>query len=434
MLKSLDLGVRSPRAAEPHGAEAPGPAAPPEVSGQDIALAVIVLAAQAAIALGFPEGVRSHRPDAVGWILLVSSAAVLAWRRRAPMWCLLGMLVVVAPYHYLENIQEAPLLSSVVALYSVAVAGPPLRTFLAVPAVFGLMATVMTTIGKAAAGTAMLQGAGWIVAVAVVGEVVRMHRTYIAAIKERADRAERTREEEAARRVAEERLRIARDLHDLLAHSITLIGVQTSVAAHILVADPERLDRTAVAGALDAIAETCREARAELRTTLKVLRADSNGPLPDLEGIPALTRAAEAAGAKVDLDLDTKPLPVPPAVGAAAYRIVQEALTNAVRHSGALSPQVRVSVVREGDAVHVCVEDDGPAPVKPPEAGRPEGFGLVGMRERARSVGGTFTAGPRADGAPGFTVLAVLPCGGAEPGGAAARIPGPAAEAATDQP
>ncbi|MFI0719762.1 sensor histidine kinase [Streptomyces sp. NPDC021224] len=427
MLKSLDLSVRSPKAAEPHAA-----AKPPDVSGRDIALVVVVLAVQAAIALALPEAPRSHRPDALGWLLLASSAAVLTWRRRAPMWCLLGMLVVVAPYHYLENIQEAPLLSSVVALYSVAVAGPPLRTFLAVPTVFGLMATVMTTIGKPTAGSAMLQGAGWIVAVAVVGEVVRMHRTYIAAIKERADRAERTREEEAARRVAEERLRIARDLHDLLAHSITLIGVQTSVAAHILVADPERLDRTAVAGALDAIADTCREARAELRTTLKVLRADSDGPLPDLEGIPALTRAAEAAGAKVELDLDTKPQPVPPGVGAAAYRIVQESLTNAVRHSGALSPVVRVSVVREGEALRVSVEDDGPEPVKPPEAGRPEGFGLVGMRERARSVGGTFTAGPRTDGAPGYAVLAVLPCTASAPGEETGGIPGPAAEPGTD--
>ena len=148
----------------------------------------------------------------------------------------------------------------------------------------------------------MLQSAGWIVAVAVVGEVVRMHRNYVAAIVERAERAERTREEEAARRVAEERLRIARDLHDLLAHTITLIGVQTSVAAHVLVADPDRLDRTAVAGALDTIADTCREARAELRTTLRVLRADGDGPLPDLAGIPSLARAAEAAGAQVDAD------------------------------------------------------------------------------------------------------------------------------------
>nr|WP_235001923.1 histidine kinase [Actinacidiphila paucisporea] len=370
---------------------------------------------QATLALAVPEAARSHRPDALGWLWLATSAAVLTWRRRAPMWCLLGMVVVVAPYHYMENIQEAPLLSAMVALYSVAVAGPPTRTFLVVPTVVGTMAAVMSAMGKPTAGAQMLQGAGWIVAVAVAGEVVRMHRNYIAAIMERAERAERTREEEAGRRVAEERLRIARDLHDLLAHSITLIGVQTSVAAHILLADPERLDRTAVAGALDNIADTCREARSELRTTLRVLRADSDGPLPDLAGIPSLTKAAEAAGAKVTLTLDPGREPVPPAVGAAAYRIIQESLTNAVRHAGGPDPTVRVAVRHRDAALHVCVEDEGPAPVRLPDADRPEGFGIVGMRERARSVGGTFAAGPRTDGTAGFSVAAVLPCAGDRP-------------------
>ncbi|NJP42161.1 sensor histidine kinase [Actinacidiphila epipremni] len=387
------------------------PAGPAErVATRDIAFAAIVFAAQAALALGLPEAARSHRPDTAGWLMLAASAAVLAWRRTAPMWCLLSMVLVVAPYHYMENIQEAPLPSSMIALYSLAVAGPPARTFLAVPTVVGTMAAVMAAMGKPTAGSQMLQGAGWIVAVAVAGEVVRMHRNYIAAIMERAERAERTREEEAARRVAEERLRIARDLHDLLAHSITLIGVQTSVAAHILVADPERLDRTAVAGALDAIADTCREARAELRTTLKVLRADSDGPLPDLAGIPALARAAEAAGAKVALHVDAGAETVPPAVGAAAYRIVQESLTNAVRHCGAPSPRIRVAVERRGASLRVSVEDDGPGPVRGPDGDRPEGFGIVGMRERARTVGGSLTAGPRDDGEPGFRVAAVLPC------------------------
>ncbi|MFG1806183.1 sensor histidine kinase [Streptomyces sp. NPDC049040] len=382
----------------------------PRVTYQDVALAAAVFAVQATLALTLPEAARSHRPDAAGWIWLASSAAVLTWRRRAPMWCVLAMIAVVAPYHYLENIQDAPVLSSMIALYSLAVAGPPIRTFLVVPTMVGTMAVVMSAIGKPTSGTPILQGAGWVVAVAVAGELVRMHRNYIAAIMERAERAERTREEEAARRVAEERLRIARDLHDLLAHSITLIGVQTSVAAHILLADPERLDRTAVAGALDNIAETCREARSELRTTLRVLRADSDGPLPDLAGIPALARAAEAAGARVTLVLDTDGEPVPAAVGAAAYRIVQESLTNAVRHTGAPDPRVRVAVGHRGVALHVCVEDEGPEAVKPPAADRPEGFGIVGMRERARSVGGTFAAGPRTDGKAGFSVTAVLPC------------------------
>lgn len=381
----------------------------PRVTYKDVALAAAVFAVQATLALTLPEAARSHRPDAVGWIWLASSAAVLTWRRRAPMWCLLAMIAVVAPYHYLENVQDAPVPSSMVALYSVAVAGPPIRTFLVVPTLVGAMVAVMSAIGKPTSGAPILQGAGWVVAVAVAGELVRMHRNYIAAIMERAERAERTREEEAARRVAEERLRIARDLHDLLAHSITLIGVQTSVAAHILLADPERLDRTAVAGALDNIAETCREARSELRTTLRVLRADSDGPLPDLAGIPSLIKAAEAAGARVTLFLYPGDEPVPPAVGAAAYRIIQESLTNTVRHAGAPDPRVQVAVTHQGTSLHVCVEDEGPDPVGQPGADKPEGFGIIGMRERARSVGGTVTAGPRDDGTAGFAVTAVLP-------------------------
>nr|WP_235031767.1 histidine kinase [Actinacidiphila yanglinensis] len=393
---------------------------------------MLVLVEQSFVAALLPEAGNSHRPDVLGWMLLTGSALMLVWRRRAPMVCLLGMVGFVAVYHYLQYIHVAPIPSSVVALYALAVAGPRLRTVVTVPLVLGTMITIISMAGKQDAVATMVQSAGWIVAVPVAGEVVRVHRAYVGAITERAERAERTREEEAARRVAEERLRIARDLHDLLAHSITLIGVQTSVAAHILVADPDRLDRTAVASALDAIADTCREARLELRTTLRVLRADSGGPLPDLAGIPALAGAAEAAGARVCLSLDLAPespespespeRPAPPAqdrpadarhgvgpaVQAAAYRIVQESLTNAVRHGGAAGPRIEVEIRREGDTLRLRVEDDGPHAGKARGAGRTEGFGIVGMRERARSVGGTFTAGPRPDG-PGFAVHAELP-------------------------
>ncbi|MEW2518055.1 sensor histidine kinase [Actinacidiphila alni] len=395
MALTMDL-LRAPRV----------PAVPvPRIAPVDIAFAALVFLVEALLACCLPEEQGSARPDLLGWTLLVASAAVLVWRRRSPLWCMLGMLAAVAPYHYLENLQVAPIPSSMVALYALAVAGPPLRTFLLLPSVIALMAAIMSTISAPHAGTELLKSAGWIVAVAVAGEVVRMHRNYVAAIVGRAERAERTREEEAARRVAEERLRIARDLHDLLAHSITLIGVQTSVAAHILVADPDRLDRTAVAAALDTIADTCREARAELRTTLRVLRADGDGPLPDLAGIPALATAAEAAGARVELDVPDGAEPVPPAVGAAAFRIVQESLTNAVRHSGVPSPLITVRVERGPDGLRLLIEDDGPGD---DSTGRPEGFGIVGMRERARSVGGTLTAGPR-PGRTGFAVGAVLP-------------------------
>jgi signal transduction histidine kinase len=246
-----------------------------------------------------------------------------------------------------------------------------------------------------------------------------VHGQYFASVVERAERAERTREEEARRRVAEERLRIARDLHDLLAHSITLIGVQTSVAAHVLAADPDRLDRTAVARALDDISETCRTARGELRTTLEVLRADEHGgsdgrgPLPGLDGVPDLVAAARSAGARVEPLGAVRADGVPSAVGAAAYRIVQEALTNAVRHAGP-GVLVRVDLRTDGWALRVTVADDGIG-----DAGGPPGFGLTGMRERARSVGGTVEAGTREEG--GFAVVATLPLGTAVPGQRTAR-------------
>jgi signal transduction histidine kinase len=165
----------------------------------------------------------------------------------------------------------------------------------------------------------------------------------------------------------------------------------------------ERLDRETVAKALDDIAETCRSARGELRTTLEVLREhppDARGPLPGLDGLPDLAQAARLAGARVEQTVRIRQ--APPAVGAAAYRIVQEALTNAVRHAGP-DVAVRVELDERQGALHLSVSDDGTGPAP----GGTPGFGLVGMRERARSVGGTLDAGPRPGG--GFEVAAVLP-------------------------
>lgn len=426
-----------------------------------------------------------RRPDALGWALLAFAVLPLAWRRRYPLGVLLAMLAAEAPYHALDNSHSAATLATTVATYSLAVAGPRKRTLIVIPTLLAGTLTLMMFVNPDK-GADMFRTAGWLLLAPLLGEAVRVHRNYIAAIVERAERAERTREEVAARRVAEERLRIARDLHDLLAHSITVIGVQTSVAAHVLVADPDRLDREALASSLDSIAETCRDARQELRTTLKVLRsgegpgggtgpvpvaaatggvtagagrggtgpvgaagtpgagpapgpvggASDRGPLPGLAGLADLAEAARAAGTTVELSLDgaaedasggddpaapaefpdkAPSRPVPPAVGAAAYRIVQQSLTNAVQHAGP-GAAIRVRLTRDDLALHVSVTDSGPAAgvpgsrPKPPESPEPSGgYGIPGMRERARSVGGTLAAGPRDDGEPGFAVTAKLP-------------------------
>ncbi|MQY11558.1 hypothetical protein SRB5_16770 [Streptomyces sp. RB5] len=358
------------------------------------------------------QGDNAHTPDMLGWLLFGLSALTLAWRRIYPMGALAALVVVEGTYHSLNNAHSALIVVSIAAIYSLAVAGPRRRTLIVVPTMLAVAITMMSFINPHRS-VELARISGWILATGLAGEAVRVHRNYIGAIVERAERAERTREETAARRVAEERLRIARDLHDLLAHSITLIGVQTSVAAHVLTADPERLDRAALSEALDQIAETCRESRGELKRTLEVLRAEEDsGPPPGLAGLSDLGKSAESAGASVALTVDATGGAVPPAVGAAAYRIVQQALTNAVQHGGsAVRIGVTVFLDRAAGSLRVEVVDDGtPAPDDDAAAVPSSGFGLIGMRERARSVGGTLVAGPRPD-APGFAVRALLPCG-----------------------
>ncbi|MEU0071609.1 sensor histidine kinase [Streptomyces sp. NPDC006332] len=353
---------------------------------------------------GRPDALdEGHSPGALGWTLLLAAHVPLVWRRRHPMLVLAAVVALVVPYHAFDNNHNGPTPAAFVALYTVAVTGRPLRTVLAGATVLAVSVSAMLTVDTKQA-LELLRISGWIIAVLLCGIDVRYYRHYVSSIVDRAEKAERTREEEARRRVAEERLRIARDLHDLLAHSITLIGVQTSVAAHVLAADPDRLDRKTVAKALDDIAETCRGARGELRTTLEVLRAsehgESRGPLPGLDGLTDLVEAARLAGARVEPEVRVRQ--APPAVGAAAYRIVQEALTNAVRHAGP-EPAVRVELYEARGALCLTVTDDGTGPTP----GTAPGYGLVGMRERARSVGGTLDAGPRGGG--GFEVTAVLP-------------------------
>ncbi|MGH4028186.1 sensor histidine kinase [Actinomycetota bacterium Odt1-20B] len=385
-------------------------------------------------------GGDSRAPDAVGWTLLLALHVPLVFRRRAPLGAFVALAAFVAPYHALNYNHNAPMAASMLALFTVAMSGRPLRTVVVGAGVIGVMLGVKFGQGIAE-GREALRITGWIVSFLILGVYVRVHRQYVASVVERAERAERTREEEARRRVAEERLRVARDLHDLLAHSITLVGVQTSVAAHVLAADPDRLDRAAVAKALEDISETCRTARGELRATLEVLRSgtdgdvhggaaaadESRGPLPGLDGIADLAESARTAGAAVEVDVQE--CATPPAVGVAAYRIVQEALTNAVRHAGGPGLTIRVGLRTEhadagaegagagGGVLRVTVCDDGRTVQDPSHT---PGFGLLGMRERARSVGGTLEAGPREEG--GFMVSAVLPLVAA---GAAVAAAGP---------
>ncbi|MEU1331514.1 histidine kinase [Streptomyces sp. NPDC005865] len=391
-----------------------GPAVPRERLRTD-ALFALAMAVSSLVLVVLVRD-NGHPPGVLGWLLLIAVHVTVVWRRRAPLRVLTVMIAFLLPYHLLDANHTAPLAATMAGLFTVASRSRPRVTLLVGVGLMGILLGLKFREGLAE-GAQSLRISGWIVSFLLLGVYVRIHRQYVGSVVERAERAERTREEEARRRVAEERLRVARDLHDLLAHSITLVGVQTSVAAHVLAADPDRLDRAAVAKALDDVAETCRSARGELRATLQVLRSgtkdETRGPLPGLDGLPDLAASARTAGARVELTVAE--CEAPAAVGAAAYRIVQEALTNVVRHAGAGST-VRVSVRARDAALCVRVADDGSGGgAGDREAGRAPGFGLLGMRERARTVGGTLDAGPRPGG--GFLVSAVLPLVPLSPGG-----------------
>jgi signal transduction histidine kinase len=233
---------------------------------------------------------------------------------------------------------------------------------------------------------------GWFLCAVVTGLADRNWQAYLRQTEQRALEAERTREEAALRRAGEERLRIARELHDSLTHSISIVKLQAGVAVHLA-----RKRGEEIPPALLAIQDASGDAMRELRATLEVLRTDEPAGTPAL-----LVERARGAGMAVDLTVTGEPPELPATVEKAVYRIVQEALTNAARHAGPAKVRVRLGYGEE--QVTVAVEDDGSAtPDRPPAPG----IGLTGMRERVAALGGTLRAAPRAEG--GFEVRAELP-------------------------
>ena len=247
-----------------------------------------------------------------------------------------------------------------------------------------------------------LEDLAWMGMGVAIGDAVRTRRAYVAAIEERAVRAEQSRDEEARRRVAEERLRIARELHDIVAHHLALINVQAEVAVHAVRQQPEQAEE-----ALSHVRQAARTGIEELSTVLTVLRRGddpeaSTEPTPGLTRLAGLLDSVAAAGLQVAHHQNGDARPLPSAVDLAAYRIVQESLTNARKHGRHPTAHLRLSYTRDG--LMIAVENRvGPGFA----AGPRTGHGLTGMRERAASVGGTLAAGPDASGR--FAVHAFLP-------------------------
>jgi signal transduction histidine kinase len=339
--------------------------------------------------------------DALAWLLIVAASLSLALRRLWPVAVLVVAGTCAALYYNLGYPGGPAGLPLFIALYSAASLGRRLAAVVgAAVAAVGLV-TLGVFFGGHMPGAASIGAAGWLAMPVVLGEVVRARRARVAALHERAAQAEREREQMAEKRASEERLRIARELHDVLAHSISMINVQAGVAAHLLDENPEQA-RTA----LIAIKQASKDALRELRATLGVLRqVDESAPrtpAPGLARLDDLVAGATGAGLPVEVREDGERRPLPPGTDLAAYRIVQEALTNVLRHAGP-GASATVRLAWGPSELEIEVTDDGTGAA----GDGPAGNGLTGMRERAAAAGGGIEAGPGPDG--GFRVAARLP-------------------------
>jgi signal transduction histidine kinase len=341
--------------------------------------------------------IQTVRPPAIHALVTAVVMGSLAWRRRFP---LAVLALVLAGMFALGDPQGQFLIFAalVIAAYTTGSVLDGPRSLLGLGLAVGPLAVTLVAEDAEPAdlvAVAVLYGGAW-----VVGRLVRERSRRAEQLEERSARLERERDEQARQAVATERARIARELHDIVAHSISVIAVQTQAVRRRL--DPHQ---TREADDLRAIEATARQAMAEMRRLFGVLRADgerpSLAPQPGLDQLERLLEETRAAGLAVDLHVEGEPVPLPPGVDLAAYRIIQEALTNTRKHAGAAAAEVRLCF---GDhRLELTVTDDG----TPTANGSRGGFGLVGMRERVTLYGGSLQAGPRPGG--GFAVQATLP-------------------------
>ncbi|WP_434443334.1 sensor histidine kinase [Lentzea sp. E54] len=334
-----------------------------------------------------------HPATGPGYALLAASGLALAARRTAPVAVLAATGLLALGYQ--ATGADVPVVAFLFAVYSTMRAGHRVVTLvgsvllIATLPLAALLSPRDLTTYEAFAQTRDVLEIAWLIAAAAAGEALRQ-------AERRADEAERTREEMARRRAGEERLHIARELHDSLTHQISVIKLQAEVAVHLA-----RKRGEDVPEPLLAIRDAGREAARELRATLEALRDDDKNPPHGIDDVPELVERARSNGLDARLTIEGGNRDVPAAVGRTAYRIVQESLTNVARHAAAASAQVRIDY--RPDAVVIRVDDDGKAP---PRSAEP-GIGLLGMRERVTALGGQLQAAPRSGG--GFSVQAELP-------------------------
>jgi signal transduction histidine kinase len=377
-------------------------AARPDLGWPDVALAVAVGLGQLLIAVVFSAHFDDGRDlDAVGGALIAAAGLALVFRRRYPVATFFAALAATAGYFALDYEGGPVFWAMIIAVVTTVLAGRRLAAAVELGVGYLVIVTMVAVAADKPPWAFALGVAAWLLVLFGAADVWRGRR-------ERAADAARRRDEEARRQVTEERLRIARELHDVVAHNISLVNLQASVALHLIDQQPDQA-RTALATIKDA----SKEALVELRSVLGVLRhADEDGaapraPAPGLDRIDDLVAQATTAGVDVRVVTSGAVRPLPAGLDLAAFRIVQEALTNVARHAAPTAAEVRLGY---GDDLVIEVVDEGRRPGAPPvamPAGLGSGHGLVGMRERAEAAAGTIEAGPRPGG--GWRVHVVLP-------------------------
>ena len=363
----------------------------------DLAVAALVLVVQLGVCTLAARRHQGRQPlDLLGYLLLAAGPVALLWRWRSPAGILAVVMASSVLYFALGYPYGPAWLALIVAFWTAVTGGA--RRFAWATAFAGLaayftLADLLDRGAPVASLPAVLAHLGWLLVVLAAAEVAMAGR-------QRRLAAERSRAEEARRRAGEERMRIARELHDVLAHNISLINVQAGVALHLMDEQPGQSR-----SALVAIKQASNDALGELRSVLDVLRQGAEqpprSPASGLAHLGSLVAGAGSTGLEVRTQVEGTPRPLPAGVDLAAFRIVQEALTNVTRHAGPASATVVLSYGK-GDLA-VQVDDDG----RGPAAADGGGNGIRGMRERVAALGGELTTGPRPGG--GFRVLARLP-------------------------
>jgi len=372
----------------------------------DIAVALLFAVPAIIIAAGSELRVSGTAWDVVRYGAIGVVAAALPFRRRYPVGSLIVILPAVAVAVGLQV--EQPLTDlAALALYSVTAVSPrrTSQAALAVVAVATLSAVLAA--GGSRVTPSLFATAAVVLAAWLAGENTRSRRVYAAAVAERAAEREVEREERIRRAATDERVVIARELHDIVAHAMSVIAVRSGVARVVIDAQPDEARE-----ALGIIETTARRALQEMRLLVGVLRGAEGsdgdlGPAPGLDGVAELVDQAGHAGVQVTVVIEGEERPLSGGANLSAYRIIQEALTNVARHAGPTRAQLRIAYQAEEIVIEV-VDEGGQRWDRPSADPTGSGHGLIGMRERAALYGGSLTAGPHGHG---FEVRATLPTG-----------------------